>query len=741
MEGFIHIYNKKNNINSLNADIVSGTINFYKETTHTFESIYNEQILSLYYTNEYDEYPYKKDKNILFCPVGQFVEDKLEIQKGLSSSVANEKIHVVKNLKGAFGLSTSNLIDNSIDIFTHVVRAESIYCFENDNYIIIGTDPLIISVLTNRQLQPDFDSSNFISFLEQGYFSDELTPFSGVYCLPENSHIRIFNGKIVIQEIDDTYTHAFNLNSTNEFYDMVTEDLLSGFDIVKDKEKPIRLGLTGGKDSRIVLLALINKGYNINAHTTGFSDHPDVLIAQKLARLSNIPHEVNERKLSQESQLSVSLDKRIKSIMTASSGLISAYDTVNTKTNFIDNKNFNGIAAALLKGGYSTHIPKNKNTLENPLKKPFYKFEDFYHDDQNKFSKFLEEFALTYDNVNELFHIFFLKYRTGRWTSDSRKPKSYSSNSYSVFMDNKFTKSVLKLNINDLDKERIHYEIIERLNSDFNKIPFFNTRYTFEKKGPQSIQDYQNWFMRAPVQSTSKIAKYNWKSLGNNDKVLINAFKELILEFKNNPIFDIVDYNKIEELMNSKLNNRTNKFIWSIASMIQYINVMTKKGYEIPKKHLKLTVAGDNLKSIQKTTELIDCTSNFVALNDAVTIENQKINIFKSVKNAYIKTHEGSFNEIPESNCIDTAKTIKLNTSLTLLNYEGEIKKSIIFYTDEKRFKTVVLENKKESSNTLSIFEEIPVPKDAKYYRVLILFKTNTEHRCKLNYSYARINY
>ncbi|CDZ99679.1 hypothetical protein BN1048_00598 [Jeotgalicoccus saudimassiliensis] len=740
MEGFLHIYNKKKN-NYITEDKVSETINFYKETSHIFESVSNEQLISVYYTNEYREYPYNKYENHLFCPVGQFVEGKLDIQKILMTSNADEKHSIIRELRGAFALSTANLIDNSIDIFTHVVRAESVYYYEDENHIIVGTDPLVISVLGNEKIQPIFDPANFISFLEQGYFSDELTPFKDVLCLPENSHIRIADGNITSKEIDDTYHSAFNVKSTEDFYDKVTEDLLSSFDIVKDKEKSIRLGLTGGKDSRIVLLALLNKGYNIKAHTTGFPDHPDVIIAQQLAGLSEIPHEVNERKLSKKNQLSVSLDNRIKSIMTASSGLISAYDTVNTKTEFVDNKNFNGIAAAVLKGGYSTHIPKNKDVLKNPLKKPFYKFEDFYLDDQNKFSTFLDDFSIKYDNINELFHIFFLKYRTGRWTSDSRKPKSYSSNSYSVFMDNQFTKSVMKLNIEDLDKERIHYEIIERLNSDFNKLPFFNTRYTFEKNGPQSPEDYVNWLKREPIQATSQVAKYNWKSLGNNDQALVNAFKDLILEFRNNPMFDIIEYSKIEELMNSKLNNRTNKFIWSLASMIQYINIMTKKGYQIPKSHLTLTVASDNLKSMQKSTELIDYTLDYISLNEAVTVKGEDITLHESDKNAYIKTYEGSFKNIPNSKIIEKAKSLKLNTSINLLNYEGEIRKSVIFYTDEKRFKTVVLENEKTNESTLSIFDEVPVPKGAKYYRVILLFKTNKEAHCKLNYSYARINY
>lgn len=193
--------------------------------------------------------------------------------------------------------------------------------------------------------------------------------------------------------------------------------------------------------------------------------------------------------------------------------------------------------------------------------------------------------------------------------------------------------------------------------------------------------------------------------------------------------------------MNSKFKNRTNKFIWSIASMIQYINLFTKKNYEVPKNHIKLTVARDNFKEIQKSNELIDHTNDYLSLNDALSLNGQEINLRESNKNAYIKIHEGSFNDVPSSSYIGNAKSIKFNTSIKLLNYTGEIRKSIIFYTNNKRFKTVVLDNKVFKENDISIFSEVPVPKGAEHYRIVILFKTNEDGQCKLNYSYARINY
>src|SRR5699024_539394 len=137
-------------------------------------------------------------------------------------------------------------------------------------------------------------------------------------------------------------------------------------------------------------------------------------------------------------------------------------------------------------------------------------------------------------------------------------------------------KSTMKLNMDSLRSEVIHYKLIEKLNSSILNVPFFKYRFAFENHGPSLPKDYNNWLQRNPIYPTSKLGSYNWRALGNNDTALINAFKEIILSNRNSPVFDIVDFNKVDNLLSNKLNNRTNKFIWSLASMVYFINDVNK---------------------------------------------------------------------------------------------------------------------------------------------------------------------
>src|SRR5699024_8917513 len=119
-------------------------------------------------------------------------------------------------------------------------------------------------------------------FFELGYFGDENTPFDGVKAVPANTHIKVENHKVTYNDIDDSYhkTTTFDLDE-NHLEDIVNT-LLNSFNILSNLDT-VNIGLTGGKDSRLILLSLLEQGFKVNAFTNGFEDHPDVLIAQELA--------------------------------------------------------------------------------------------------------------------------------------------------------------------------------------------------------------------------------------------------------------------------------------------------------------------------------------------------------------------------------------------------------------------------------------------------------------------------
>lgn len=211
MKGFVFITSKNKKV-KLTEEVIKNTIDNLKGVKHDFKIISRENMTLVCYTNERISLETKKATNILACPIGQFVTDKKTVIHNLIHSTDLEKRSMVSTMQGTFLLAIGNLEKKRIDIFTHITRIESAYIFESTNDIVCGTDPIIVSALSNESLNSQFEPSNFVSFFELGYFADENTPYRNVRCLPENSHIIIEKNKLCIIPIDDSYNNIFQDN-------------------------------------------------------------------------------------------------------------------------------------------------------------------------------------------------------------------------------------------------------------------------------------------------------------------------------------------------------------------------------------------------------------------------------------------------------------------------------------------------------------------------------------------------
>src|SRR5262249_57325822 len=85
------------------------------------------------------------------------------------------------------------------------------------------------------------------------------------------------------------------------------------------------VSITGGKDSRLVIAALIAAGVPVRARTHGFPGHPDVLIAAEIARRLGIEHEVRMPSSPGEE---VDVLGRIRATVLVADGMLSAFENV-----------------------------------------------------------------------------------------------------------------------------------------------------------------------------------------------------------------------------------------------------------------------------------------------------------------------------------------------------------------------------------------------------------------------------
>lgn len=742
MQGFVHIFKLQseaevpNNIDEILKSYKSKAIFSHIEST--------EEIISVYFTNQFDSYPYQYDFNGLFTPVGVFTRNIHDIFNNITSENKESKTNYVKNLEGQFALGYSDFSKKELNFFTHIARIETLYSFLNDKMIIVGTDPMIMSVIAG-QGKAEFDVHNMYSFIQNGYYADDKTPFKNIYALPANSYIKVNVDGIKISAIDDIQSNFLNVKYNKSDYDQLTDLFLNSFN-TQNKDQEFKLALTGGKDSRLIFAAMNSNDFNFTTFTNGFSDSPDVVIAKKISELFNVSHVTSSPKISEENTINVNIYKKLKGVMLSTSGLVYGYENVSLPGKFKGNKSFDGVGAELVKGGFASFINSDDNSDKKLLVKSFNKnHQHFIRKESNPFENFLSKFVDTNIGLHKLQILYSLLYRSGRLTSAAKNSSNYSRQSHSPFLDNRFLREALKIDYDEIRNEEIHYQILNRLDDRLINVPFGKDRWRVEKEKPLKPSDYYKWLSREPYYPTTILGNYNWRRVQNNDSVVVNEFKQILLSNKNHMIYDIVDYISIQRMFNHPITAQNMRFIWSLASIIIFVNELEKISNQNFNNNISISLPSTTITEYKNKKKLVDITGDFVALNDSVNYDKYQkdIEIIDFDKNRILKLYDGIFAKPPKEINLNNIRKIRLKLNLNLMKSKKipKIKLQILFYNDNKRNKTLFVPyNYKNHCYEFEFNQDLTADVDS--FRLLInLNDAEINDAFKINYAFYEVTY
>lgn len=182
-----------------------------------------------------------------------------------------------------------------------------LFLYEDENFSVLSNELKLIVDGVN-----EFSNHKFVDFFDLEYVADlffhgdnkkgtlRQTIFKNIKRVLPHDEIIISDGQVQIKEnytisVPDWFEEWY-LEDKDSLYDWYYDILLKYTDSfissIKDDVDEIRVGITGGFDSRLSLLILekICPKYNISltTHTSGLSEHPDVVIGGKVASLLGI---------------------------------------------------------------------------------------------------------------------------------------------------------------------------------------------------------------------------------------------------------------------------------------------------------------------------------------------------------------------------------------------------------------------------------------------------------------------
>ena len=228
---------------------------------------------------------------------------------------------------------------------TTVTRVDPVYVAEIPGAVVVS-DRAMWAAWTADRLG-DHDPRLACALLNPGFPLGSVTPFRGVSAVGRSTTLCLRNGTLTRTHATAPTDPASPAASAAD----VADALVAAVEPLKEEGRPVELSLTGGKDSRMVAAALVKAGVPVLAHTHGFADHPDVVIAAEVARRLGVPHEVRTPAAPGEE---VDVLGRIRATVLVADGMLSAFENVGRPDPAVSRViTAGGHGGELLRGGYA----------------------------------------------------------------------------------------------------------------------------------------------------------------------------------------------------------------------------------------------------------------------------------------------------------------------------------------------------------------------------------------------------
>jgi hypothetical protein len=252
-----------------------------------------------------------------------------------------------RSLAGTIWVDPSDGLGAPLRARTSLTRIDPVYAAGVPNAVILSDRAMWAAAVAGRLT--DHDPLHACALLGgPGFPVGAVTPFTGVRALDGGISAEVRACKLVL--VPDAGGRGGNAPA-GPGPAGVAEALVAAVSPLRELTEPVELSLTGGKDSRLVVAALMAAGVPVRAKTHGFAAHPDVTVAAEIARRLHIEHVVREP-ASPEAKIDVVT--RIRATVLVADGMLSAFENVGRPDHSPSSVvTAGGHGGELLRGGYA----------------------------------------------------------------------------------------------------------------------------------------------------------------------------------------------------------------------------------------------------------------------------------------------------------------------------------------------------------------------------------------------------
>lgn len=375
---------------------------------------------------------------------------------------------VVGGMSGRFSAVVFDPAEDRIAVANSTVRVDPVFVASGEHWTVLGTQASAVARLVGDGLA--YDHEALFSFINTGFFGCDDTPFSGVRCLPAASTWHVERGAEREQRLPIVPPTA------KGDPEALAAALTSAVGQMNDDAGPIALGLTGGKDSRLMLAAVVKSGLRVECTTrrTGAWSYPDVHMGSRVAALVGVPHRVQDIE-PQSGPLVVDYLARAALNLKATDGGIFAFESIRFDPKFSSRGGCGGLGGETLRGGYADHHRKvtRESAVEIARRQFGREAELFTPAAAARYATFLDRWMDDRAELaaHDLLDRLYAEFRCGRWTAASTRSTAMFGPSWLPYLDNRFAATVSTIPARDRVGARLLQDIVRVLDPRLADLP------------------------------------------------------------------------------------------------------------------------------------------------------------------------------------------------------------------------------------------------------------------------------
>jgi hypothetical protein len=385
-----------------------------------------------------------------------------------------------------------------------------------------------------------------------------------VRALPAHSTLEVAGGeaRIVTRPIPMATSDSLGFRSRRALVGDLVDSLIASAAPLRRFPERIMLSLTGGRDSRLLAAALHVAGIRFRAATSGVPDHPDMILAARIARLFGVEHRAAPpaRDSTGDALVIAHPARRAWDVIRSTEGMISAHNSVAGPRTFRITPAIAGAGGEQLRGGFlASQTSDDPEQLRERVRDMFRGSLDLMTDAANEHASADLEPWLDLDPLHALDRIY-LYHRSGRWSAAARAATTVGQPSYNLLFDNLLNRRALAIPPGWRWSERPVYEAIRRLAPALRDLPLVKKRWRFDRR-PPPWPFRRAWRGREPLRVDHEGAGFDWRNQPNPE--LLQIFREQILGGPAS-LFDLVRRDRMEALLGSeRLKKPDAIFVWN----------------------------------------------------------------------------------------------------------------------------------------------------------------------------------